>query len=551
MINCDTFNDYFVNIISELGLGISNKNVPDAIDLLDNYILSKRGCDSFKWQIITEVDILKYVSQLSSSKSEDYYGLSNKVIKEIIDIIIVPLTHIFNQILKQGVYPKAFKITKVVPIYKKGDRLSPSSYRPISLVPVISKILESCIKQQLNRFFEQNNLFCDEQFGFISGRNTVKAVEQVVKNILFSFESKITSSATLIDLTKAFDCISHNILLKKLFKYGVKNNELCLLESYLSERMQMVVQEQEKSSFKLINNGVPQGSVLGPFLFVIAINDLSFNVPCSTVLYADDTTLINFDKNLDNLFKIENQAFNAALTWFQSNNLLVNNSKTEKLIFSLNHDVYKDTRPVKLLGLYLDSRLSWDHHVEELCKKLSRVVFLLRKLRYYVSRDMLITAYHAFFQSNLRYGITLWGNSCSAHKAFLWQKKALRTIKNVSDWESCVPIFKELNIMTLPSLYIFCSLIKVKENLSNFKIRQDTHSHATRKNYCLELFPVKLEKSNRNFPVMEIKLFNKLPKEAWSVPLKKFKDIAEKWFIQKTFYSVDEFLVCDISSLVF
>lgn len=555
VIDSNTFNDYFVNLVSSLESNSSfNKNVPvnRAIDLVNSYTLScDKGCDNFVWQKIKGVDVLKFVSNLSSSRSEDYYGFSNKVVKDVIDLILEPLTFIFNKILEQGKYPRAFKLTKVTPIFKKGEKLSPSSYRPISLIPIFSKILEGCITQQLNEFFIKNNLLCDNQFGFISGRSTTQAIEKIVEQILLNFENRLTSSAILIDLTKAFDCISHELIIKKLSCYGLKSNELSLFNSYLNDRRQMVVQRQDKSELKTLKVGVPQGSVLGPFLFVVAINDLAFNVPCTTVLYADDTTLLNFDKNLEQLVKVEEQALKVALQWFEANRLIVNSRKTEHIMFSLDHTINKDIKPVKLLGMYLDSRLSWDYHVGELCKKLSRVTYLLRKLRNCVTIDMLVTAYYAFFESHLRYGLTLWGNSCGWKKAFIWQKKALRVMTKVPERETCRPIFMTLQIMTLPSLYIYCCLVSVKKILSSLKVRQEMHNYPTRQNHLLDLPAVRLEKTYSSHIIMKFKLFNKLPGRAWIVPLHRFKIVLGRWLKENTFYSVEEFMAFDTSTLSF
>ncbi|KAG8297611.1 hypothetical protein J6590_108436 [Homalodisca vitripennis] len=184
----------------------------------NNLIMQKK---TFFWHAITEQQVKKIVSNFSTSNSEDIYGLSNRIIKEIIDFIIKPLVFLFNRALTEGVFPDVLKFTKVIPIYKKGTKSEPSSYRPISLISVISKVFEACIKDQLYNFFVNNNLLCVEQFGFIPGLNTIKAVECVVNYVLNGFEDKILTCATLIDLTKAFDCVSHEILLKKLQCYGL------------------------------------------------------------------------------------------------------------------------------------------------------------------------------------------------------------------------------------------------------------------------------------------------------------------------------------------
>lgn len=266
----------------------------------------------------------------------------------------------------QGIFPKALKVTKIVPVYKKGDKSCPSSYRPISLIPIFGKVFEYCVKEQLYCYFLHNNFLCKEQYGFLPGRCTIKAVESVIETILMNFEKKLVTSATLIDLSKAFDCISHQLLLEKMFYYGVQDKELALLSSYLSDRQQMVVQGKDKSSFKTIRAGVPQGSVLGPFLFIVAVNDLASNIPCKTVLYADDTTLLNSCKQFDELISIKNSSVDSAAKWFEANFLKINNDKTENICFSLDYNIYTNFNPVKLLGIHLDSRLSWECHVQNM-----------------------------------------------------------------------------------------------------------------------------------------------------------------------------------------
>lgn len=554
-VNCidsSEFNDYFINCALELTANQVPDNCDLALELLENFTSSYMSVNSsFKWRRVMVDDVLRYISKLSTSQSEDFYGFSNKIIKEISNLIAQPLAFLFNFSLERGIFPSILKITKVIPIFKKGEKTLPSSYRPISLVPILSKVFECCVKDQLYNFFVKSGILSNEQYGFLPGLSTTKGVETLVENILLSFEKKLVSSATLIDLSKAFDCISHELLLKKLHCYGIKDLELQFFTSYLTNRKQMVVQGDDKSDFKNIKVGVPQGSVLGPFLFIIAVNDFSHNMPCRSVLYADDTTLLNCNEDIESLMQQEEQAMKAAFEWFKANFLIVNSNKTESIIFSLDHRIYKDIKPVKLLGLHLDSRLSWDDHIDHLCKKLARVTCLLRKLKHNVSNEMWLSAYYAFFQSQLTYGITLWGNSSNSSKVFIWQKRALRIIKNFADTESCFPIFQEYQILPLPCLYIKSCLISVKEMLELFHIRKDFHHYPTRKNYMLDTFCARLEKTNKSHICMKIKLFNKLPESAWTVGLNKFKVELSNWLNVNFFYTIEQYLKCDTSNLSF
>lgn len=260
---------------------------------------------------------------------------------------------------------------------------------------------------------------------------------------------------------------------------------------------------------------------------------------------------LNRSSNIDSLLLEQDLAMQAALEWFKANYLVVNNSKTEKIVFSLNHDIYSKNKPVKLLGIYLDSRLSWDSHIDHLCTKLSRVTYLLRKLKTCVSTEMMLTAYYAFFHTHLMYGITLWGNCSNSNKIFIWQKKALRIIKNVSNSESCMPIFKEYQIMPLPCIYIYCCLKNVKEMLHTLSLRKEVHQHYTRNNYLLDFYCARLEKTKRSHIYMQVKLFNKLPEEAWAVGSSNFLKTIGKWLKSKSFYSLDQYLASDTSDLRF
>lgn len=410
--------------------------------------------------------------------------------------------------------------------------------------------VETVIKNQLYEYFNSNNLFSDSQFGFISGKSTVKAVETLVNEVLLAFENRQLVCTTLVDLSKAFDSISHPIILEKLKLYGVENTELNLLKSYLENRKQMVVVGNEKSKIKDVQLGVPQGSILGPLLFVIFINDLPSYMCGNTILYADDTTFYGIDSDHMTAHLKVQDMLKRSHSWFNANSLKVNEGKTENIIFNLKKtEIEKKT--IKLLGIFLDNKLNWEAQTANVVTRLSRVLFLLRKLRSCVSRDVLITAYFAFFHPHLLYGIRLWGNSPGAKHVFVCQKKAIRILMGVKSQESCSNLFQQLRIMTVPSLYIYCNLLHVKENLGSFTQRLSIHEHSTRNHSKLDLPSFRLSKCTDSHLYLQYKLFNKLPISAIGLSIGKFKTILKHWLMSKAFYKIEDYLNNSMSDLKF
>lgn len=235
----------------------------------------------------------------------------------------------------------------------------------------------------------------------------------------------------LYDISKAFDCVSHDILLEKLNYYGVRGIPLKLIGSYLSNRKQCVTVNGVTSDFLEVSHGVSQGSVLGPLLFIIYINDLSrFMLPYMSILFADDSTFIISEKDNTNLAASLDCVSNRANEWFSSNKLKLNNNKTEIMHISASNQLsfHQKTTNVKLLGLVLDHRLSWQAHIEHLVKKLPSSLFLLRHLKNITNSSTLKTTYFSLFHSHISYGIALWGNSSHALTVFKMQKKAIRVL---------------------------------------------------------------------------------------------------------------------------
>ena len=272
---------------------------------------------------------------LKKNKSSGVDDVSFNIIKKCFGVLCEPLTYLFQLSIEKGVFPDDLKIAKVTPIYKAGDNSDVSTYRPISVLPCFSKILERLMYNYLCKYLKENNILYEKQFGFQSRYSTNDAIVQLIDKIFHSFEKEQFTLGVFIDLSKAFDTVDHSILLKKLKFYGITDKNLAWFESYLSNRKQYIeICEKSKTDLKYVTCAVPQGSILGPLLFLVYVNDLP-NAPrlLDPIMFADDTNLSFNHKDIKHLFTVANNELVNIKDWLTANKLSLNVEKTKYSFF--------------------------------------------------------------------------------------------------------------------------------------------------------------------------------------------------------------------------
>lgn len=383
------------------------------------------------------------------------------------------MTLIINQSLCTGICPNSLKIAKITPIFKKGDPHLTDNYRPISLLPVISKVLEKVVFLQVYDYFINNNLLYDSQYGFRKFHSTEFAALEFTDKIVTNLDQGTLPVAIFLDLSKAFDTIDHSILIHKLQYYGFHGTSLSWFKSYLNNRKQYVQYSDVNSSHSQITTGVPQGSILGPLLFIIYMNDIvEVTKKFHFTIYADDTSLIEpictFTSDLNNSIEATeaiNNELKLITDWLCLNKLSLNAKKTKMMIFhhrqrsikNLRLDlIINDTRieqvnEFNFLGILLDECLTWNPHVNKIACKISVINGTLSRLKKFLPHDILKTIYNALVQPHLNYGVLLWGkNSKRIHKLQKWALRAITASKYNAHTD---PLFLKLRLLKIQDIY--------------------------------------------------------------------------------------------------
>lgn len=502
------------------------------VDQNNNYLkyLVKNPAFSMYLSPVTQVEINTYLQGLKTN-TPGYDEISPLILKQTSSIILAPLTHIINLTLKTGVFPLNLKIAKVIPIHKSGSKTNINNYRPISILPAFSKIFEKAIATRLISYLEKNKLLTDCQHGFRENHSTETAILQFTEGIYKHLENKHYVAGVFIDLSKAFDSLNHHILLHKLEHIGIRGVPLNLFKSYISDRSQSVFCNAASSSSKTLSTGVPQGSILGPLLFLIYIDDI---VKASTkfkyTIYADDTNLLIADKNLFNLHSNLTTELGNISKWIKDNKLRLNISKTTYILFknrSINYHmpaVFLEDEQLqcvshtKFLGVHIDENLNWNHHINEIQLKLSRISGILYKVRNSLTIEAMLSIYYTLCYPNLIYCISIWGCTWPSflNKLKVALNKIIRCMFFLGKYDSTSVVYSSHSLLNLNSIHKCFLLIFIFKSLKNcnessaFRFIESNHrTRANKTNLICPQFRTTLFK-NSIFCVGPL-LWNSLP----------------------------------------
>ena len=466
----DCFNKFFANIGPDLANSIKGPMGQSYKDYLKKKIES-----NFVFDTVDNTYVLKLIQNLKSKPSFGHDGLSSIMLKEVSSSISPILTCIINQSLCTGIFPESLKIAKIIPVYKKENPHITDNYRPVSLLPILSKIFEKVVFIQVYDYFTENDLLYKSQYGFRKLHSTELAALEFADKIVSNLEQGKLPLAIFLDLSKAFDTIDHKILLEKLKYYGISGKAIEWFQSYLCERKQYVQYGDSTSSMSFIKTGVPQGSILGPLLFIIYMNDIAaVTKKFHFTLYADDTSLVepictfSLDSDREDystMSKNINSELKLITDWLSLNKLSLNAKKTKMMVFHhrqkkvpkndiklfINSKKIECVAEFNFLGVILDQNLNWKSHVHKISGKIAGVAGTLSRLKRFLPCNILKTIYNALIQPHLNLGVLLWGINIG--RIYKLQKWAVRAITSSKYNSHTSPLFKKLKLLRIHELY--------------------------------------------------------------------------------------------------
>ena len=461
-------NIYFTSVADILNN--DETDVPDIdTECIINFVSNKVPTGTFfTIPYITPDQALSYLSKLESAKATGLDGLGPRLLKTSAPVIAPSIAMMINKSIDSGIFPSQLKQAKVHPIFKGGDKSDPNNYRPISILPTVSKIFEKHINKHLMGYLNKYKLLHESQSGFRQKHSCQTALIKLIDSWLKCIDDGDLVGALFLDFRKAFDLVDHSILIKKLSLYKFSQASIRWFTSYLNHRRQAIESDKGLSELADVPTGVPQGSILGPTLFLLYINDLPLHFDrCLCDLYADDATAHTSDNDTQIIEEDITHDFVKAVEWSKPNKMRVHFGKTtcmllgtkkrlnmsQKINIKIENTCIKNVSEQKLLGIHIDENLSWSNHLDHLCSLIASKISLLRQLSDYVPTEVQKLFYQGYILPYIDYGSITWGSAAGIHIERLskLQKRAARIILHAEFDTPSPQMFQQLGWLSVPN----------------------------------------------------------------------------------------------------
>jgi len=550
----DCLNEYFCTIGNNLAHSLPNTDTQSFKKFLPKSNKGSMFCNP-----TTCLEVFKIIQALKNNKSPGPDNFGPKIVKLIADVIASPLSFIYNLSFTNGIVPDRLKISKVIPVYKKGDKNLMENYRPISLLNVFEKILEKLMYKRLYEYISAESPLYKFQFGFRKYHSTALALIAVTDEIYQQLDNGNIVMGIYCDLQKAFDTVNHSILLSKIYNYGIRGTVFNWFKNYLTNRKQYVAIDNVSSTISNIDCGVPQGSVLGPLLFLIYMNDIQYcSRDCNLYLFADDTNVFVSGKTVPDVTNKANNCMCDLNSWFLCNRLSLNLDKTYFSVFgagkadinfelTIDGTVIKQVNTCKYLGIMIDDKLSWQDHIDFVYNKVVRFVSIFYRIRHRLSCELSKMMYFAFVYSHLCYGIEIYGNTYHSYlnKLIILNNKILRILQNESYRTPVAEFYENYNTLSIPKLHNYRILSLVhKFTYHNSKLpivfstyfndNQLFYEYNTRGKKLLHLTGCHTSVGHKCIKYKGCKLWNNLPLDLKSITCNKSFNNKLKIFLRSS-----------------
>lgn len=533
---CNVFNEFFCNVGHDLANAIPSDR---AISRFGTLTSQPR---SMVLTPATYNEVVVLINQLDAKKCAGPDNIPASFVKTHFELFARLLVDTFNEIIQTGQYPECLKVARVVPIHKAGDKKDVNNYRPISTLSVLDKLIEKLIVCRIMKYAIRRKVLYTHQYGFRTGSSTLTATSDLVEEIYSTLDSKMLAATLFIDLKKAFDTIDHELLALKLEFYGIRGTPLALIKSYLRGRLQYVSIGEHTSERRPISIGVPQGSNLGPLLFLLFINDISkLKLNGKTRLFADDTSVFYRGKDCAELQHKIAEDITLLNAYFRSNVLSLNLGKTKFMIFHTPRRTIPDHPPLTVdgqtieevssypfLGLILDSTMGWKPHITALKSKLSSLCGIFWRIAAFIPYPQMKMLYFSLVHSRIQYLIANWGSACKTDLRGLQvlQNRCLKIISRKPALFPTTDLYSDMtdSVLPLKALYELQTTVQIRKYSTdatqhhNFKLQVRVSSRTTRQQGEFVLDRPYSEFGRKKFTYFGGKLYNALSRECKQSP---------------------------------